>query len=150
VTQARAQDPEIVEAEGLPAEDAAHPGPRQYIQIAVVLAVITLLEVLAYYVEQGAFEGFGLTLPRTAMTVLLIVMMVLKFVLVVLWYMHLRFDSPVYQRLFLTGLVLVLSIFLVVVLTFGAGFWVAVGLVALTTTLTLGLMWFLARRRPRA
>ena len=150
MSQARAQDPEIVEAEGLPAEDAAHPGPRQYIQIAVILAAITLLEVLAYYVEQGAFERFGITLPRTAMTILLIVMMVLKFVLVVLWYMHLRFDSPVYQRLFLTGVILVLSIFLVVVLTFGVSLWVGVGFVSLSGALTLGLMWFLARRRPRA
>jgi cytochrome c oxidase subunit IV len=147
-TEARAHEPEKVEREGLPAEDAAHPGPRQYIQIAVVLAGVTLLEVLAYYVERGTFEF--VSIPRGALVFLLIVMMVLKFVLVVLWYMHLRFDSPIYQRLFLTGLLLVLSVFLVVLLTFGAGFWVAVGAVALSMGLTLGLMWFLARRRPRA
>lgn len=146
-TEARADDPEEVEREGLPAEDAAHPGPRQYIQIAIVLAVITLLEVLTYYLERG---DFGFSIPRAVLVLLLIVMMVLKFVLVVLWYMHLRFDSPIYQRLFLTGLLLVLSVFLVVLLTFGAGFWVAVGAVALSMALTVGLMWFLARRRPRA
>jgi cytochrome c oxidase subunit IV len=148
VAEARAHEPDVVEAEGLPAEDAAHPSPRQYIQIAVILAIITLLEVLAYYVERGDVPV--LTLPRTALVLLLIVMMVAKFVLVVLWYMHLRFDSPIYQRLFLTGLILVLSVFLIVLLTFGAGFGIAVGVVALTLTLTLGLMWFLARRRPRA
>jgi cytochrome c oxidase subunit 4 len=146
-TEARAHEPERVEREGLPAEDAAHPGPRQYIQIAVVLAVITLLEVLTYYLERG---DFGFSIPRAALVLLLIAMMVLKFVLVVLWYMHLRFDSPIYQRLFLTGLLLVLSVFLVVLLTFGAGFWIAVGAVALSIGLTLGLISFLARRRPRA
>ena len=146
-TEAREHDPERVEREGLPAEDAAHPGPRQYIQIAVVLAVITLLEVLTYYLERG---DFGFSIPRAALVLLLIAMMVLKFVLVVLWYMHLRFDSPIYQRLFLTGLLLVLSVFLVVLLTFGAGFWIAVGAVALSIGLTLGLISFLARRRPRA
>jgi hypothetical protein len=52
--------------------------------------------------------------------------------------------------MFLAGLVLVLSVFLVVLLTFGAGFWIAVGAVALSLALTLGLMSFLAGRRRRA
>jgi hypothetical protein len=47
--------------------------------------------------------------------------MTIKFSLVVLWFMHLRFDSPVFKRLFVAGVILALSVFLVVLLTFGAG-----------------------------
>jgi cytochrome c oxidase subunit IV len=144
MAEARAHEPSHVEAEGLPAEDATHPTPRQYVQIAVVLAVVTLLEVLTYYLEAGTF---GFSMPRWALILALIVMMAIKFVLVVLWYMHLRFDSPYYRRFFLAGLLLALSVFLVVLLTFGAGFWIAVGAVGLSVILTLGLMAFFIRRR---
>jgi cytochrome c oxidase subunit 4 len=147
VAETRAHDPEQVEAEGLPTEDATHPSPRQYIQIAVVLAAVTLLEVLAYYMEQGSF---GFSIPRAVLVLTLIILMAIKFVLVVLWYMHLRFDSPYYRRFFLTGLLLALSVFLAVMLMFGAGFWIAVGAVGLSIVLTIGLMAFLSGRRARA
>ena len=135
------QTPDQMEREGLPAEDATHPGPREYIQIAVVLAVVTLLEVLAYYAELGTF---GFAFPRSALISLLIVLMVIKFALVVLWYMHLRFDSPLYKRFFLAGIGLALSVFLIVLLTFGAGFLTAVAMVGGTGVL-LGL--FMVWRR---
>jgi cytochrome c oxidase subunit 4 len=132
----------------LPEEDRTHPGPRQYVQIAVVLAVVTLLEVLAYYVERGTL---GFTIPRLALIFLLIVLMVIKFALVALWFMHLRFDSPIYMRLFLSGLVLAASVFLFVLLMFGAGPLIAFSSVAVGLVL-LGLL--MARRRrvgaPRA
>lgn len=98
------------ESSELPEEDRTHPGPRQYVQIAVVLAVVTLLEVAAYYAEIGSF---GFEFPRTALIFLLIVLMVIKFALVALWFMHLRFDSRLFMRLFVTGVVLALSIFAV-------------------------------------
>ena len=42
----------------------------------------------------------------------------LKFVLVVLWYMHLRFDSRTYARLFIIGFAGAVTLYLVVLLTF--------------------------------
>jgi hypothetical protein len=48
----------------------------------------------------------------------LLVLMVLKFSLVVLWFMHLRFESPIFKRLFVTGVILALSIFLAVLVMF--------------------------------
>jgi len=39
---------------------------------------------------------------------------------VVLWFMHLRFDSPIFRRLFATGLALALSVYLIVLVIFGA------------------------------
>jgi cytochrome c oxidase subunit IV len=146
-----ATDPDTAEARGdqyesaapLPEEDRTHPAPRQYVQIAVVLAVVTLLEVAAYYAEIGTF---GFELPRTALIFLLIVLMVIKFALVALWFMHLRFDSPIYMRLFLSGLVLAASVFLFVLLMFGAGILIAFSSVAVA----LALLVFLMVRRRRA
>lgn len=119
----------------LPAEDQAHPGPRQYVLIAVVLAVVTGLEVALFYVE---------FLSNTAVVTALLLLMTIKFALVVLWFMHLRFDPPLFKRLFVAGLVLALSVFLIVLLTFGAGLGPAILAVAFVLVV-LGVL--LARPR---
>jgi cytochrome c oxidase subunit 4 len=119
----------------LPAEDQAHPGPREYVLIAVVLAVVTGLEVALFYVE---------FLSNTAVVTALLLLMTIKFALVVLWFMHLRFDPPLFKRLFVAGLVLALSVFLIVLLTFGAGLGPAILAVAFVLVV-LGVL--LARPR---
>jgi cytochrome c oxidase subunit IV len=80
-----------------------HPGPKEYVKIAVALAIVTLLEVAIYYVD----------FLRPALVPLLLVFSTIKFALVVLWFMHLRFDSRLFMRLFVTGVILALSIFAV-------------------------------------
>ena len=44
--------------------------------------------------------------------------MITKFALVVLWFMHLRFDDPRYSRFFMIGLALAATLYLVVLLLF--------------------------------
>lgn len=73
--------------------DAHHPTPRDYVRIAVILGVLTALEVSTYFVEFGA-----LAIP------LLIVLMAIKFVMVAGFFMHLRFDTKIYGRLLYGGL----------------------------------------------
>ena len=80
----------------------AHPGPGEYIRIAVILAVVTAIEVGAYYLS---------ALSHQALAAILLVMMVVKFSLVVLWFMHLRFDSRLFRRLFVTGIILALAVY---------------------------------------
>src|SRR5581483_8562081 len=80
----------------------AHPGPAEYVRVAVILAIITAVEVAAYYVT---------SLPRSVFTALLFVMMILKFAMVVLWFMHLRFDSRLFRRLFVTGIILAILVY---------------------------------------
>ncbi len=77
-----------------------HPTPRQYVHIALVLAVLTALEVSTYFFEFGA-----IAIP------LLIVLMVVKFLYVAGWFMHLKFDSPIYTRLMYTGLAFALVLY---------------------------------------
>jgi caa(3)-type oxidase subunit IV len=85
----------------LPEKAHGHPGPATYVQIAVILAVITAIEVAAFYI------GF----LRPVLTPLLIILSVSKFALVALWFMHLRFDSKLYFWLFVGGIALAIAVF---------------------------------------
>jgi cytochrome c oxidase subunit 4 len=87
-----------------------HPGPRQYVNIAIILAIVTGAEVAIYYIS--AVEDFLIPL--------LIVFSAIKFVLVVSWFMHLKFDNRIFRRLFVAGLALAFSVFAVVLMNF---FW---------------------------
>jgi cytochrome c oxidase subunit 4 len=91
-------------------DEHAHPGPGEYVKVALILAVVTAIEVGAYYVT---------AIPRPIFSTLLLIMMFIKFSLVGLWFMHLRFDSPIFRRLFLSGIVLALLVYLVAFSTLG-------------------------------
>jgi cytochrome c oxidase subunit 4 len=86
-----------------------HPSAKEYIRIGVILAVLTALEVATYYVDVG-----GALVPT------LIGLSVVKFVLVVMWFMHLKFDSPTYARFFLMGLAGATTLYLIVLISFRA------------------------------
>jgi cytochrome c oxidase subunit 4 len=87
-----------------------HPGPRQYVGVAVVLAIITAIEVAIYYIT--ALGDF--------LVPLLLAFSFIKFALVVLWFMHLKFDSRLFRRLFVAGLLIALAVFAIVLGTFFA------------------------------
>jgi len=78
-----------------------------YIKIALILAAITALEVSTYYVDFGP-----LFLPS------LLIMMVVKFVMVVSYFMHLKFDNKIFSFLFYVGLGLALFCYIVALATF--------------------------------
>lgn len=80
-----------------------HPGPRQYVGIAVVLAIITAVEVGVYY----------MTLLRPVLPPILIVLSITKFGLVALWFMHLKFDSRLFSVFFVTGILTAITVFIV-------------------------------------
>jgi cytochrome c oxidase subunit 4 len=86
-----------------------HPSDRSYVGIAFLLAVITAAEVASFYVEDtlGAF-----------LVPVLLVMMVVKFALVAGWFMHLRFDSNLFTRLFVSGILLAVSVYLAALAAF--------------------------------
>jgi cytochrome c oxidase subunit IV len=84
-----------------------HPSAKEYIRIGVILAILTALEVATYYVDVG-----GALVPT------LIGLSIVKFALVVMWFMHLRFDSPTYARFFLLGLAGATTLYLVVLISF--------------------------------
>ena len=81
------------------------PKPAQYVQIALVLGVLTAIEVALYYTED--FVGV-FTDP------LLIILAVGKFVIVVGWFMHLRFENSLINKFFTGGMILALILFAIV------------------------------------
>lgn len=91
--------------------DTAHARPSQweYVKIALVLAALTAAEVSLSYMDVG----------RTLQIFGLLVMMVIKFLLVVLWFMHLKFDSPGYGRAFTFGVALAATVYGAALLTLG-------------------------------
>ncbi len=97
-----------------PREDeelAHHPGPRKYVWVAIILAVVTAIEVAIYYIPSIA-ERPGLLVTS------LLIFAVIKFVMVAGYFMHLKFDSPVFRRFFVTGIILAIAIFAVVLVYF--------------------------------
>ena len=86
----------------------AHPSDGTYILIALVLGVVTAAEVGLYYLKSSS-----------AITLVLLALMALKFVIVAGYFMHLKFDSPILRRLFITGLILALFIYSYMFFIFG-------------------------------
>src|SRR5690606_18708422 len=70
---------------------APHPTTGQYVKIAIVLAVVTAVEVALFYIDE-AVDMAGWDGP------LLIVLSFFKFVVVIGWFMHLRFEKPMLTR----------------------------------------------------
>lgn len=76
----------------------------------MILAVITAAEVAIYYIDW--IQEKGLLIP------LLFLFSLVKFSLVVLWFMHLKFDSRTYARFFVMGLAGAVTLYLIVLLLF--------------------------------
>ncbi len=77
-----------------------HPTPLTYFKIAMTLVVLTLLEVFLFLIE-GLSYGI---IP------ILAILSIGKFVLVAMYYMHLRFDHKIFNIMFISGLVLAVGV----------------------------------------
>lgn len=86
-----------------------HPSDRNYVMIALILGVITAVEIAFYYLE----DDLG-----AAVVPGLLIMMVVKFFVVAAWFMHLRFDSRLFTRLFVAGIVLAVGVYVGALATF--------------------------------
>ena len=75
-----------------PSEGSGHAHPN-YVGIAVFLFAVTILEIAIVLVS----------LPLGITTAILFILMFLKAAGVILYYMHLRYDSPVFSFLVLGG-----------------------------------------------
>jgi cytochrome c oxidase subunit 4 len=89
-------------------ELASHPSPRKYVFIGVVLFIVTAIEVAIFYIDVAS----------AVLVTSLLILSVIKFALVVAWFMHLRFDSRLFRYLFLAGLITALAVFAIVLVVF--------------------------------
>ncbi len=88
--------------------EQGHPTPAKYVAIAIILATITLVEVGVVYVENMG----GFLLP------ILLVLSAVKFALVAMFYMHLRFDNRLFSALFVGGLLLATAVLIALLALF--------------------------------
>jgi len=85
-----------------------HPTPGTYFKIAIILSVITAVEVGIFYI----------TALGKAIIPVLAVLSIGKFVLVAMFYMHLKFDHKLFTGLFVTGLILAMIVVLALISIF--------------------------------
>jgi cytochrome c oxidase subunit 4 len=87
-----------------------HPDEAEYIKIGLILGTLTAIEVVVYYFN----------IPRSIFVVMLIGLSAVKFTAVVMFFMHLKFDSRIFTTAFVTGFLLAAAIFSVVLVTLGS------------------------------
>src|SRR5690554_4650725 len=91
-----------------------HPTDADYVKIALILAAITALEVGTYFWK----DIFGSEPSTFALVATLFPMMIAKFAIVLGYFMHLKYDNPLFKRVFVFGLVLALLVYCVVFFAF--------------------------------
>ena len=89
-------------------QEHAHPTPGTYAKVAAILCIVTAVEVWVFYVDTLKF----------ALVPILVVLSAVKFSLVAMFYMHLKFDHPVYTRLLGAGILLAFAVFLALLALF--------------------------------
>ena len=78
-----------------------HPSFKQYVLVAIILFAITIVEFLLIWDRAGIEDDLGASkIP------LLIGLSVIKFYIVIMFYMHLKFDSKLFTYIFIGGLAL--------------------------------------------
>ncbi len=85
-----------------------HPSDREYYVVFLVLAVITAVEVASYATHN---------LSTGVLVAWLFPLMILKFGIVCAFFMHLRYDNPLFRRVFVFGLVLAAIVYIVMFTT---------------------------------
>ena len=88
-----------------------HPTWSTYWKVALILTVITVIEVWCYYLP--AFVATPYFVPT------LLILSAVKFVIVVLFYMHLKYDARLYRALFTGPLLVAMATIIVLMFLFG-------------------------------
>jgi cytochrome c oxidase subunit 4 len=94
------------------AHDAhAHPTWKQYKWVALILTLITVVEVWVYYIP--SFTRTKLFVPS------LLIMSAVKFAIVVMFYMHLKYDARLFRALFTGPLIIAVVTLISLLFLFG-------------------------------
>jgi cytochrome c oxidase subunit 4 len=100
-------------------DHADHPSDLMYVKVALFLGALTALEVATYFWE----DIFGSKPSTLGLVLVLFPMMIIKFGTVIFYFMHLKYDNPLFKRVFLFGLVLAVIVFTIALFAFE--FWSA-------------------------
>jgi cytochrome c oxidase subunit 4 len=87
----------------------SHPSNRTYILVAVVLGVITAVEVAVFYLDA----------LRPVLVPILLTLSAAKFTMVAGFFMHLKFDSRLYRALLVGPLIVAIAVMMAMFLLYG-------------------------------
>ena len=86
-------------------QEGRHPTFKQYVLVAIILFVITIVEFLLIWPRAGIVESLGYSkIPVLA------ILSAVKFAIVIAFYMHLKFDNSLLTWVFLAGLFLAFGV----------------------------------------
>lgn len=80
-----------------------HPTDAKYVKIALILGVITAAEVATYFWEDAS---------TGVLVAVLFPMMIAKFAIVTGYFMHLKYDNPIFRSVFVFGLILAVVVYI--------------------------------------
>ncbi len=89
-------------------EHPHHPSWKFYVLIAVILTIITAIEVAVFYIPQLS----AVLIPT------LLILSGAKFAIVVMFYMHLKYDHAVFSRVFFAPMLLAVLVIVGLVVLF--------------------------------
>jgi cytochrome c oxidase subunit 4 len=95
----------------LDADHQTHVGWETYKWVALILFVMTVVEVWVYYIP--AFVATRLFVPT------ILILGAIKFAIVVAFYMHLKYDKPLFRALFVGPLMIAILILIALLFLFG-------------------------------
>ncbi|MEA3214082.1 MAG: cytochrome c oxidase subunit [Acidimicrobiia bacterium] len=89
-----------------------HHGPtdKQYVIVALVLGLITCVEVSTYF--HSVINWGRLLMPA------LLIMGGIKFYLIAAYFMHLKYDRRILRRVFTTGIILAIGVYMIMLTAF--------------------------------
>ena len=88
-----------------------HPTWKTYVYVGLFLTIITAVEVSAFYIP--AWEQSWIYVPS------MLIMSAIKFAVVVLFYMHLRYDHRLFKALFTGPLIIAVVTIIALLFLFG-------------------------------
>jgi cytochrome c oxidase subunit 4 len=97
------------------AEAHAHPTPAKYFRVAVILFLLTALEVMAFEAGHGGLGAGIRPIFEPIVVEILLVLSAAKFALVAMFYMHLKQDPKLLSNLFVFPLLLAASIIMALI-----------------------------------
>ena len=90
-------------------QERGHPTPLTYVKVALTLSFITAVEVGIFYID----------MVPALFVACFFILSAIKFVMVALFYMHLRYEARLFSTLFFGGVLLAMIVVVAVLALFG-------------------------------
>ena len=90
------------------AHEEAHASNATYVKVAIILSIITIVEVAIYYLPS----------VRPILVPALLLLSIAKFLMVIGFFMHLKYDNPLFRFMFIAGLLVSLGVYLAMLAMF--------------------------------